>query len=166
MKDAGSSINSIASALRTTWPTAKAMIQYADTGEHPRWTRPGKRTGNRKGAVPKYMQIATDVARLKNREKKSFPAIVDWLARERKIQISEATARHAWDYAHQDEVRQAAEQGGKPKGRANYSRLGEEKKRQIRKLLDKGDKSAPQIAKEVGCGPSTIYRVATQNGAD
>jgi IS30 family transposase len=136
------------------------MIQYADTGEHPRWAGPGKRTGNRKGAVPKYRQIATDVVRLKNREKKSFPAIVEWLAREREIQVSEATARHAWDYAHQDEVRQLAEHGAKPRERATYSRLGEEKKRKIRMLLEKGSMSTAQIAKEVGCGNSTVRRAA------
>lgn len=73
-----------------------------------------------------------------------------------KFGIGKATVRRAYDHAHREKVREAAETEGTP-DRDSYTKPGEDVFRKIREMLVAGMKP-PQIAQEVGCGRSTVYR--------
>lgn len=105
----------------------------------------------------RYMDIAPDVARLRDDEKFLWPRVVAWLKTEKGIQASEATIRRAYDHAHPELVAAAVNAGGKIK-RGRYSHLGEATFDRIRKLLASGMK-IKDVAAEVGCAVTTVRRV-------
>ena len=98
----------------------------------------------------KYKDIASEVARLRDKEKMSFVKIAE------KLKVSKGTVSRAYDHAHPKIVQEAAEKGETPH-RGQYSHLGEEKYAQIRQLLQAGVKPT-EVAKQVGCGVSTVNR--------
>jgi len=61
-------------------------------------------------------------------------------------------------------VREAAEEGKLPQ-RGRYSHLGQDMFEKIRKLLSEGTKPK-EIAKSLGCGTSTVYRVRREMQAE
>mgnify|MGYP000573351674 CR=1 FL=1 len=149
LSDKGASIKSIAHAYGMSCPYALEILTYAKTGKRPEW-QSGKRTGVLAGKTPKYIEIAEEVARLREKEKMPFPRIAE------AMKVSQATAIRAFDYARPEAVRKAAENGQRP-DRGRYSRLGQDIFQQIRNLLGQGMK-VTEIAKQVGCGLSTVYR--------
>jgi DNA invertase Pin-like site-specific DNA recombinase len=158
LRDAGASIQSIAVAYGMTWVDAKRILDFAETGQRPKW-KAGKRTGT--GSRPtKYLEISSQVADLRDNQKMSFPRIAARLG------VSEETARRGYDHAHRASLREAVERGDAPR-RGSYSHLGEEKMEAIRKLLREG-KETSAIAGEVGCSDGTVRRVRKQMqvGAD
>ena len=74
-----------------------------------------------------------------------------------KLAVSESTVLRAYDSQHRETARAAAERGETP-CRGRYSHLGEDVYQQIRALLRAGKKPA-EVAAQVGCGKSTVYRV-------
>ncbi|MGB1126253.1 MAG: helix-turn-helix domain-containing protein, partial [Phycisphaeraceae bacterium] len=156
LHDEGVSIEMIASRFGMSPHWVATAIKFATTGERPR-VRPSRRNKNYAGKPAKYTVIADDVTRLKA-EKMTIPKIIDWLARQRDIDVSEATVRRAWDYANPEAVKQAVEVRATPTERAQYRRLSAEKIDQVKQLLAEG-RGVAAIAKEVGCGKSTIYRI-------
>ena len=152
------SINAMASALGLTWKPAKQILEFARTGHRPVWeSSRGKQRRNKQGRGRKYRDIADDVARLKDQEKLSWPAIAKWLKENRGIVVAGGTVRRAWELGHEAAVLAAAENGVAPAGRQCYCHLGASKYQQIREGLVAG-KKPEVIAAEVGCGVSTIYR--------
>jgi hypothetical protein len=136
-----------------TWVDAKRIIDFADTGQRPKW-KAGKRTGKGPGKPGRYKEIASQVAALRDREKLSFPRIAAQLG------ISKETTRRAYGHANIESVREAAEHG-KAVRRGSYSHLGGEKMELIRTLLRERRDSA-EIAATVGCSISTVCRVRRQ----
>jgi hypothetical protein len=153
LRDGGASIQSIAAAHGMTWVDAKRIIDFADTGQRPKW-KAGKRTGTGSGKPGRYKEIASQVAALRDREKLSFPRIAAQLG------ISKETARRAYDHANVESVREAAEHGEAVR-RGSYSHLGGEKMELIRTLLRERRDSA-EIAAVVGCSTSTVCRMRRQ----
>jgi len=149
MHEKGASVQSIAAAHGVPWQYAKDVLHFADTGERPKWKK-GKGTGT--GAKPaKYTEIAPEVIHLRDTKKMSFKKIAA------KLSVSESTVRRAYDSEHRETARAAAERGETP-SRGQYSHLGEDVYQQIRVLLRSGKKPS-EVAAQVGCGTSTVYRV-------
>ena len=148
MRDNGASVNSIAAAHGLVWQQVAEALQFADTGERPKW-KGGKRTGA--GTKTKYVQIAEEVATLRESKGMSFAKIAA------KLEVGEATVHRAYDYARPDAVRKAAESGEAPR-RGSYSHLGEEVHGKIRTMLTAG-KKPKEIAAKVGCSTSTVNRI-------
>jgi site-specific DNA recombinase len=157
LRENGASIESIAHAHGMSWQYAKEILDFAETGQRPKWKN-HKRTGARKGVVPKHIQLAEEVARLRDQDNMSFEKIRALL------HISDGTVRRAYDYAHPEIVHEAAEKGAAPQ-RGRYSHLGANVFREIRRLLREGQ-TPSEIAKAVGCGASTVRRVHTQLKAE
>jgi DNA invertase Pin-like site-specific DNA recombinase len=156
LRDKGASVETIAHAHGMSWQYANEILHFADTGQRPKW-RAGKRNG--KGQKPdKYKGISAEVARLRDKEKMPFTQIAI------KLGVGVSTVRRAYDFAHADDVLEAAQQGEKP-SRGKYSHLGEAKCRKIRKLLGKGMKP-DAIAAKVHCGPSSVVRIKQQMQAE
>jgi AraC-like DNA-binding protein len=152
LRDGGASIQSIAVAYGMTWGDAKRILDFAETGQRPKW-KAGKRTGT--GSRPtKYLEISSQVADLRDNQKMSFLRIAATLG------VSEETARRGYDHAHQACLREAIERG-EPLRRGSYSHLGEEKMEAIRKSLRDG-KEISTIAREVGCSDNTVRRAQKQ----
>jgi hypothetical protein len=143
------SVESIAHAHGMSWQYANDILNYADTGGRPAW-QSRKRTGARKGKMPKHIEMAEDVARMRDEELKPFAQI----AAEKGVGYE--TVCRAYDYARPEAVREAAEKGKSPQ-RGRYSHLGPEKFEEIRKLLREGKKDA-EIADAVGCGTRSCWR--------
>jgi DNA invertase Pin-like site-specific DNA recombinase len=150
MRDNGASVQSIAHAHGLSWDYADQILKFADTGQRPKWGS-GKGGGKGKAKPCIYKDIAPDVIRMRNDEKKPFEQIASILG------VGIATVCRAYDFGCPDAVREAAEEGKMPR-RGSSSRLGEEKFEEIRKMLRKGKKDA-EIATAVGCGTSTVGRV-------
>lgn len=151
-KRGGASVASIAAAHGTTFLVAKQVLHFAETGERPK-SQPGKRTG-KGGKETRYIEIAKEVAHKRDVDKMSFAKLAKHFG------VSKATISRAYDHARPEAVRTASETGTVPR-RGSYSHLGEPKKEQIRKLLQKGVRAA-QVAEKVGCGASTVYRVTRE----
>jgi transposase len=150
MRDNGASVQSIAHAHGMSWDYADQILKFADTGQRPTWGS-GKAGGKGKAKPCLYKDIAPDVVRMRNVEKKPFEEIASIL------KVGIATVCRAYDFGCPDAVREAAEEGKKPR-RGSSSRIGEEKVEEIRKMLREGKKD-PEVAAKVGCGTSTVGRV-------
>ncbi len=120
----GASIRTIASAHGMCWSYAKEILDFADTGVRPQW-KGTKKSGRRTGVTPLYQRIAADVSRLRDKRNLSFPKIVDWLLENRGTSVSVDTACRAWDFAHRETIRRAAERGQVPERRPNRPRRAE-----------------------------------------
>ncbi len=72
--------------------------------------------------------------------------------------------QRAYDYGHPEIAIEAAEKGETPR-RGRYSHLGKEKFKEIRSLL-RQEVKVTEIAKRVGCGTSTVYRVSGEMNAE
>jgi hypothetical protein len=156
LRDDGASVQSIAAAHGMSWQYASEILRFAETGERPEW-KAGKRTGTG-GKPAKYVEISEEVAYLRDEKKMPFVQIAA------KLGVSRATVRRAYDHWHQEAVREAVERGDSP-CRGQYSHLGEDVYEEIRKLLRAGTKPS-EIAAEVGCGASTVYRVRRKMQAE
>jgi DNA invertase Pin-like site-specific DNA recombinase len=156
MEKNGASVQTIASAHKISWQYAKEILVFAKTGKRPEW-KSGK--GGEKGlAKPaKYPDIAKDVAYLRDVKNVPFRKIAA------QLKVGASTVYRAYDSAHQDAVREAAERGERP-NRGRYSHLGEDVYQQIRQMLHEGKKDA-EIAATVGCGTSTVGRVRRKMSA-
>jgi hypothetical protein len=146
----GASVNTIAAALGQTWETVDQALRFTTTGQRPVTKPPGKRTGTRTG-LPKYVSLSPEVVRLRDEKQMAFKKIADLNG------ISESTATRAYDHGHPEAVRDAAEQGNRPR-RGLYSHLGTNTLGRIRAALEAGDRSRV-VAATVGCGTSTVYRI-------
>jgi hypothetical protein len=152
LHDKGASINTIATAHGLHWQAA-AILHFAETGERPKF-HCGKRTGTGPGTPCRFKEIAEKVVHLRDQKKMSFARIAA------PLRVSGQTVRRAYDHAHPEIVRQAAERGQDP-CRGRYSHLGQEKYDRIQQLLDKGKKPA-EVAAQIGCGTSTVNWVLAQ----
>ncbi len=149
MRDNGASVQSIAHAHGLSWEYTDQILKFADTGQRPTWGS-GKGGGKGKAKPCVYKDIAPDVVRMRNEEKRPFEQIACMLG------VGIATVCRAYDFGCPDAVRKAAEEGKKPR-RGSASRLGEAKFAEIRKMLREGKKDG-EIAAAVGCGKSTVGR--------
>ena len=130
---------------------ADKILKFAETGERPQW-KSGKRTGT--GNRVEYIDNSPQVVEMRDVQKLSFARIAA------RLRIGEGTVRRAYDYGHPELVREAVQNGRTPE-RGTYSHLGTEVYQQIRKLLQAGTKPT-EVARQVGCGTSTVYRVKQQ----
>jgi DNA invertase Pin-like site-specific DNA recombinase len=145
----GASVNTIASALNTTWPTVAQALEFARTGRRPKTKPAGTRTGK---GQPRWKRIdPAEVVRLRHESQLSFVEIG------RRLGITEATVARIYDRGNPQAVWEAAERGQKPR-RGRRSRLGPEVFERIRVGL-RGGQAPEKIAADVGCGVSTVYRV-------
>ena len=149
LRDNGASVQSIAHSHGMSWDYADQILKFADTGQRPQWGT-GKGRGNGMAKACIYKDIAPDVVRMRNEEKKSFEEIAA------AMKVGIATVCRAYDFGCPDAVREAAMEGKLPK-RGSSSRLGEKKFEEIRKLLRDGT-TDPEVAAKVGCGQSTVAR--------
>jgi hypothetical protein len=106
LRDNGASVQTIASAHQMTWLNVRQALEFADTGKRPDWGPGRKRTGQ--GIKTKYVVIASEVARMRDVEKMAFKEIA------KRLKVSLATIQRAYDYAHPEIVREAAEKGATP----------------------------------------------------
>ena len=150
-RDNGASVQSIAAAHGMCWQYTNEILRFADTGERPKW-KAGKRTGT--GVVKKFVQIAEQVANLRETKKMSFARIA------RELLVGEGTVRRAYDHARPAAVQKAAQAGEAPR-RGRYSHLGEEVHQTIRMML-KEEIKAKVIAAEIGCCTGTVQNVKKQ----
>ena len=156
-RDNGASIQSIAAASGITWEYARQILAFADTGKRPNWGS-AKRRGSGLGNPTKYIEIASEVAYLRDEKRMSFVKIGAQLG------VSDGTVRRAYDHARPEAVREAAEKGRIP-WRGRYSNLDEAVFQEIRRMLRAGTKPK-EIAKTLGCGTSTVYRVRGEMNAE
>ena len=137
MRDTGAGIEAIAHA-HSILAYAKDILLYADTGQRPKW-RARPRTG--KGPKPtRFKGISDEVARLRDKEKMPFTKIAA------KLGVGLSTVRRAYDYAHRDDLLDAAQRGETP-SRGTVLALGRSKCQKIRTLLGKGMKMDKIAAK-------------------
>jgi hypothetical protein len=139
-----------------SWQYAKDILDFAKTGQRPKW-KAGKRTGTG-GKPAKYLVIRSDVVRLRDEDKMSFVKIAATLG------VSLSTVKRAYDDLRPEAVHEAAENGTLPQ-RGRYSHLGVDVFQKIRKMLSTGTKPK-EIAKSLGCGTSTVYRVRRKMKAE
>jgi transposase len=92
-----------------------------------------------------------EAIRLRDERQLSFRKIA------KELQCSEDTVARAYDQGNPKPLRDALEAGERPR-RGRYSYLGPETYDLIKAGLASG-KRAPEIAAEVGCGVSTVYRI-------
>ena len=151
LRDSGASVESIASSHGMCRDYADKILKFAETGERPQW-KSGKRTGT--GNRVEYIDNSPQVVEMRDVQKLSFARIAA------RLRIGEGTVRRAYDYGHPELVREAVQNGRTPE-RGTYSHLGTEVYQQIRKLLQAGTKPT-EVARQVGCGTSTVYRVKQQ----
>ena len=152
MRDNGASVQSIATAHGMSWQYASEILHFADTGERPKW-KAGERPKAERKRI-KYVEIAKEVAQLREQQKMSFPKIAA------RFGVAEGTARRAYEHARPGTFRKAAKSGGSPT-RGPRPNLDEDTIRKIHELIRSGAK-ARGIAKEVGCATSTVYRVRSR----
>ncbi|MFP6901712.1 MAG: recombinase family protein, partial [Opitutales bacterium] len=108
LREQGASIQTIASAHGMSWNYANDILEFARTGERPKW-KAGKRTG--KGDRSIFKKISGDVVRLRDVGQMSFQRIRTWLLKENGIDVSRNTLRRAYDFGHPDAIKEAAEAG-------------------------------------------------------
>ena len=150
MRDKGASVSTIASVHDMAWSQAREILHFAKTGELPRWNKRRKRKQTRPATPPNYLEIASEVTRMRDEGNAPFTQIAA------KMRVSPNTVRRAYDHAHREQIRQAAERG-EPVQRGQWSHLGEEKYQRIRQML-RAEVNPAEIASAVCCGPSTVYR--------
>jgi len=110
MTQAGSGIDLIARALRTSAYAVRDALHLHRTGQHPPRRIDTRRRRQRQPGqpfVPKYQRIATEV----DRRRKAGEGF-DRLAREMKV--NRGTVVRAYDFANRDEAATAAREGRKP----------------------------------------------------
>lgn len=157
LRDNGASIPTIAAAHKMSWEYVHQILEFADTGKRPNWGS-CKRRGTGRGNPTKYLAIGPDVVRMREQEKMSFVKIGE------KLGVSDVTAKRAYDNARPEAVQEAVAQGKEP-WRGRYSHLNMEVFAEIRKSLREGQRPK-EIAKRVGCGISTVYRVRREMQAE
>jgi hypothetical protein len=152
----GAGVETVARALGVGWQTARESLEFARTGRRP-VTKPSGKRGNRSGP-PKFIAHAHEVVRLHDKEQLTFESIA------KRLKISKGTVTRACDHVRPEAVRAAAESVPRPQ-RARFSRLGPSAYERVRDGLMAG--SHPQdIAAEVGCGVSTVYRIRKEMRRD
>ena len=110
MAKAGSGIDLIARALRTSAYAVRDALHLHRTGQHPprridKRRRPQRQPGQ--PFIPKYQRIAAEV----DRRRKAGEGF-DRLARE--MQVNRGTVVRAYDFANRDEAATAAREGRSP----------------------------------------------------
>jgi hypothetical protein len=149
LRDNGASVGSIAHAHGMCRPYAEEILEFADTGKRPQWGSV-KRRGVGRANPNKYREIGPDVVRMRDVQLMSFPRIA------KALRVGRATVERAYDNERPEAVREAAEKGQKPR-RGRFTRLPAKVFQEIRKLLSEGMKP-PEVAKQLGCGVSTVCR--------
>ena len=147
----------IANALGVSRELVIDALNFARTGQIAISRPPGKSTGTGSGP-PKYVQIAEDVARLRDIDQMPFTGIATAL------KVSCNTVTRAYDHSHQTELMESVERGGRPK-RGRYSRIGIDAKKDIAQRLENKEPVAHIVA-VVGCSPQTVYRVQQEQSLD
>jgi DNA invertase Pin-like site-specific DNA recombinase len=150
----GSSIGSLAAAHGICWKQAEEILHFANTGERPK-SGSRKRTGD--GQVMKYIEIAQQVAELKD-QKLSFAKIAE------RLNVGLQTVKRAYDHARPEAVCQAAA-NSTTVNRGRYSHLSADIFASIRQKISEGG-SDYQIAAAVGASRSTVRRVRKELEAD
>jgi len=153
LHEGGASVQSIAAAHGMPWKQANEILQYGLTGKRPAWKN-HHRTGARKEQDPLYVQIASEVASLRDNQQLSWPKMIAHFAAKR-IKVGENTLRRAYDRAHPEIARAAADSGQTPK-RDRYSHIAVRER--FRKLLQEGRLNHTEIARLVGCSLQTVGR--------
>ena len=151
------SIKAVVSALGVTWPTAKKLLAFAKTNDQPMWEQPG-RIARKKHEQPqkfKYQQIASDVRRLVDDEKRSWPAAAKWLWEHCGIKVSMNTIRGAWEYAHREDSNGGDPREVKVHRRGRHRNLPPEVFSKIRELHGTGA-TPEEIAEYAGCSSGTV----------
>ena len=149
LRDNGASVESIAHAHGMCRPYALEILEFADTGKRPQWGSVKQRgKGQRKAA--KYPEIGPEVVRMRDIELMPFAEIAA------KLGVGKSTVTRAYDEARPEAVREAAENGQKPR-RGRSTRLPLQVFQEIRRLLSEG-KKPKDIAAQLNCGQSTVNR--------
>ena len=148
----GTSIETIARAEDVNWQTVQDALDFASTGRRPE-PEPARKRKPKQSGPRKPVDVA-EIVRLRDQENLSFNRIAERLG------VCEGTVSRAYDRAHPEAVRDAAEREQTPK-RGRYSKLGPEVYERIRAALRAGD-SPCAIAAAVGCGMRTVYRVRAE----
>jgi hypothetical protein len=167
LHDKGASIATIASMHKVVWQYANDVLHFAETGERPKSSRKRKRRHRGqmgKTRIPKYIQFASLVARLRDEEHKMFPAIAAHIWQHCGVHIARGTLSRAYDHAHPEVVAEATERFTTPE-RGRGCRIGEEKRREIRRLLRDG-LAVSTIAAKVGCSNGPVYHERTKLKAE
>ena len=161
LKQAGASLQAIATAHGLCWQYANEVIRFAETGKRPQWGNKRKKKATKLRSAPRrlvYKEIAPLVAELFDVRKLMVRQVRQVLRDEHKVDVSTSTIHRAYHFARPDLADKACQSGHNIRGR-RWTRIGEGKYEQIRELLRKGLKPA-DIAAKVGCGTSTVRREA------
>ena len=156
----GESISAIAAAHHVSEQTVCEYVHFAETGERP-WSKPRKKPGKQrkkaKNSKALYEEIAPHVARLIDQQKLTAEDAQEAIEAELGFFISIDTIRDGYYHAR-DNLSQAEETMDVQAIRKRHLRsIG--KQAEIQKLLEKGELSVQQIADNVGCSTSTVYRI-------
>ncbi len=146
----GSSISEIAVAFHVNWNLVRAGLQFAKDGTRPPVVAMKKPSVPRQKRPCFYMELAPEIARLRDVEKLSIPKIAKLKG------IGVGTVSRAYNYAHRQAIKSAIEQGAK-RPPAKYAHLRPTVFERIRELKD-ADMTAKQIAAEAGCSVGTVRR--------
>lgn len=145
----GASVNAIAQALGSSWMTVNAALDVA-----------AKRSARQTVVLetpspvqsdPPYKKLAEQAAALRDGDGLTFAELAQRLG------VNMSTATRAYNFAHRQDRLSAIEKGERPKNPVvpnQQSRRREE----AAALLLAGVKPS-EVAKRVGCGTSTVYRV-------
>jgi DNA invertase Pin-like site-specific DNA recombinase len=162
LRDAGASVNEIATIYKTSWNQANEILQFAETGKRPTWKRPNKAKSKRSKRAsgarqePKYRRYADLVDKLRTEEKMPFEHMPKYIFEKFGENVDISTVKRAYDFAHPDDLRTAAERGEAP-DRGPHVHIREEKHRQIRELL-RAKATCDEIARQLGCSARTVHR--------
>jgi IS30 family transposase len=159
MADNGASINSMAGATGLCWRAVADILEYVRTGKLPdsknRPTKASRSRGADRPSNPPYAKHSARIVELR-REKLSFQQIADRITAETGETISMSTARRGFEYAQREQIAEKLKAGQRP-NRGHSRQLSAEKVGRIHQLLQTSA-SVSAIAKEVGCGSSSVYR--------
>lgn len=159
LRAGGATVAAIAAAYGKPRKFVADSLKFAEIGVRPKGgvSKPKGDDLPKKPIVTKYKEIAAAVARLRDEEELSWERILDRLRREG-VEVSEVTARRAYDHAHRlsEGAEFAIPQGRRIRGRSK--RLGREVHAVVERLLLGGDRSVDDIAHEAGCSPTTVHR--------
>ena len=156
------SLPAVASNLGIDLVLATHALEFAKNGNRPKWPSKCKSEAPARRAdppqQPKYMQYADEVTKLWDNEKWAFPLIAE------KCGIGESTARRAYDYRHPDVAQNAIDRGTFC-DRGSYYKMDPSVPKHVGQLLKQEPrKSQAEIANLVGCGQSTVSRIARNSG--
>jgi len=155
--DSGTSLAAISAQLKITYEMATNSLHFAQTGQRPKWPKKPKVSDPNRRRKEIYKEIASKVARLKDKKKLSFERIAQdngW---------GVATVRRAYYHAHPELTQEAVEAGTNRKA-TSYTHLGDAVFRRIRKLAAAGW-TVKDIARKVRCGESSVRReIKLMNG--